>query len=347
MIDREKLRQNRQTTWFILDVLMIVLVVINLGWILFDTLYMTAPMQAMIEALSPAFNQFYEQRVHERFWFYDLIFVTIFLTEFVFQWIMAMMRRTYARWYFYPFAHWYDLLGCIPISSFRMLRLLRLFSLVYRLQKMGLIDLTRTRVYKFIEFYFNAFIDEVSDRVVIRVLDDIKHELTHDNPVAREIMTEVIAPRRQELVAHLSKRLGDIGERHYDQNREVIRNYLETLVTEAVHNNRQVGALGRIPVLGRAVVNTLEQSINEIVYQVFDQVIRDFSSADNNRLVDEIVDVLFDVVLEQQPELDNVGTMMTVDAIELIKKRVRVQAWKQALRQGSNTARDTGDDNGD
>ena len=53
---------------------------------------------------------------------------------------MAIRKQTYPRWYFYPFLHWYDLLGCIPIGSFRMLRLLRLISLTIRLQKMGIID---------------------------------------------------------------------------------------------------------------------------------------------------------------------------------------------------------------
>ena len=138
---------------------------------------------------------------------------------------------------------------------------------------------------------------------------------------------------------HISRRIGDIGERHYNDNEEVIREYLESVVRDVVENNRQVGALGRVPVLGRTVVNTLESSINEVVYRVFDRVIRDFSSADNNRLVDEIVDVIFDVILERQPALDGVGTRMTVDAIELIKKRVRVQAWKEALRRGPDLGR--------
>lgn len=329
--DRRKLRESREGSWFLLDVVMIVLVLINLMWIVFDTLYGATVIQEALERQAPRFNAFYRDRIHANFVFYDLIFVAIFLSEFLFQWARAVRRRVYPRWYFYPFARWYDLLGSIPIGSLRMLRLLRLFSLLYRLQKMGVIDLTETRSYQFFLFYYNAFIDELTDRVQLRVLDDLKGEVQHDNPIARQIITDVVMPQREVLVEHLSRRMGDIAKRSYENNRAAIRRYVESLIAEAVASNAEIRTLERVPLLGHAVVSTLRQSVNDIVYHVFDRVARDLSSADNNRLVDEIVNVVFDVLVERHPELGDIGTRMTVEAIEVVKDRIRVQHWKEAL----------------
>ncbi|MFN2335307.1 MAG: hypothetical protein ABR550_12900, partial [Wenzhouxiangellaceae bacterium] len=162
-INREKLRSSSQTSWLVLDLFMVLLVVVNLVFILFDTLYGTSAFRGLLDGSLPAFSAFYNEQIHAHFLYWDLIFIAIFISEFCFQWVVAVRKRTYARWYFYPFLHWYDLLGTIPIGSFRLLRFLRLISLIIRLQKMGIIDLTNTRIYQFFKFYFEAFIDEVSD----------------------------------------------------------------------------------------------------------------------------------------------------------------------------------------
>lgn len=332
-IDREKLKSSSQTSWLVLDLFMVVLVIVNLAFILFDTLYGTSTIRGLLDAHLPTFSTFYNERIHEHFLYWDLVFIAIFLAEFCFQWVVAVRKRTYARWYFYPFLHWYDLLGCIPIGSFRLLRFLRLISLTIRLQKMGIIDLTDTRVYQFFEFYFEAFIDEVSDRVMIRTLDDFRRELEDEAPIAREIITKVIAPQRDKLVEHLSRRIGHIAQHSYDRHQDEIREYVDSVIADAVKANAGIRNLNRVPVVGRAVVNQLRQSINDIVAEVVDRTVRDISAAENNRLVDESVTVIIDAILDEHPELGDLGTRMSVEAIEMIKERVRVQHWKQRLRR--------------
>jgi hypothetical protein len=103
------------------------------------------------------------------------------------------------------------------------------------------------------------------------------------------------------------------------------------VIADAVAADDGIGRLERVPVLGKTVVNTLRQSINDIVYRVFERTIRDISATEDNRLVDEMVTVIVDSILEEHPELGDIGTRMTLEAIELIKERVRVQHWKDAL----------------
>jgi len=221
--DRQKLRETRQTSWLLLDLAMVFLVLLNLGFIIFDTMYSAEAVHSALAGTVPAFNRFYAEQIHAHFIFYDLVFVSIFLAEFCFQWVMAVRRRRYARWYFYPFLHWYDLIGLIPIGSLRMLRLLRIISLLVRLQKMGVIDLSETRVYRFFEFYFKVFVDEVSDRVIIRTLDDVRREIQDEAPVTRQIISQVIAPQREALVEQLSRRIGMLVERSYTNHQDALR----------------------------------------------------------------------------------------------------------------------------
>lgn len=312
---------------------MVALVAVNLAFILFDTLYGTSAFRGLLDAHLPTFSTFYGERFHAHFLYWDLGFIAIFLTEFFFQWVVAVRKKTYPRWYFYPFLHWYDLLGCIPIGSFRLLRFLRIISLMVRLQKMGIVDLTNTRIYQFFEFYFNAFIDEVSDRVMIRTLDDVRRELEDEAPITREIITKVISPQRDKLVEHLSRRIGHIAQRSYDKHQDEIRDYVDSVISEAVKANASIRNLDRVPLVGRAVVNQLRQSINDIVAEVVDRTVKDISAAENNRLVDESVTVIIDAILEDHPHLGDLGTRMSIEAIELIKERVRVQHWKESLRQ--------------
>ena len=65
-------------------------------------------------------------RFMKTLYLYDLAFVVIFLTEFCVRWVAAVVRKTYMRWYFFPFIHWYDLIGCIPLGGARIFRFLRI-----------------------------------------------------------------------------------------------------------------------------------------------------------------------------------------------------------------------------
>jgi hypothetical protein len=109
------------------------------------------------------FSAYYGTHIHPDFLFYDLFFIGIFAAVFIFEWIVSRSAtQAYPRWYFFPFMRWYDVISLIPVGSLRLLRLLRLASLLIRLHKRGVIDLTDSRVYRFFEFYFNVFVDEVT-----------------------------------------------------------------------------------------------------------------------------------------------------------------------------------------
>ena len=111
----KRLRPNLDGLGFLIDVGMILLVIANLSLILFDWIYRVEAVQSAMETYTPDFYRFYSDSIHANFFEIDLAFVSVYLTEFVIRWAAAIARQTYHRWFFYPFVHWYDLLGCIPV----------------------------------------------------------------------------------------------------------------------------------------------------------------------------------------------------------------------------------------
>lgn len=319
----EKLRHNQESTWLIIDVIMLVLLVVNLAWLIFDWLFSAAGFASLVAQISPGFHAFYGEQVHPNFFRYDLIFVSVFLAEFCVRWVVAVRRHTYERWFWYPFLHWYELLGCIPLTGFRMLRLLRIISMIYRLQKLGVIDLAETRVGKFLWHHYQVLVEEISDRVVLNVLNGMQSEILHGSPVGRSILNEVVLPRKDMMVDGLSARVAELVEHNYNRHRDDIRKYVNAIIADAVDNSDDIKRFERIPLLGNYAIETLERAVGDIVFNVINRAADDLHSGENRLLIHDILDAAFGLLLKEHETLDQVSTDILVDVIEVIKARVR------------------------
>lgn len=329
-VNREKLWSSHQILWFALDAIMLGLLVVNLAWLLLDSLYALESLQAWVRETSPGLAAFYDP-IHSNFIFYDLVFVALFLSEFSFRWGHAVYRRTYRRWYFYPFIHWYDLIGCIPTSGTRALRVLRVISIVYRLQKYGIIDITQTRLYGFLSFYYEALLEELTDRIVIKVLSGTQNEVSHGSPVVHRVQQEVLLPRRQQLVSWLSEKVSQGARSGYVPNEKELRSYLEANVARAMHHNRDLKPLRQLPMLGGWASHTLDRAVGDIVAEVIHQILTDLAEGKNHAFVDDLVGVF----LEERDEPDSASSDPIVEAVvqvlELVKDQVQVKRWRREL----------------
>lgn len=341
-INRENLKKSHQTFWFAIDFLMLGLLILNLTLIVFDSVYHFDAIQDFFRQSLPAFYNVY-QPIHRNFIFYDLIFVSIFLTEFFVRWIYAASQNTYQRWYFYPFIHWYDVLGCIPTSGMRFLRVLRVISIVYRLHRYGVIDFTQTRLYQFLAFYYEAFMEELSDRIVLKVLSGIQEEVRRGSPLMEKVQEEIIYPRKDILTGWISDRVADLASQGYVPNRTALRQYLEHCINDAIRQNPEVSRLKLLPIFGKQVRGTLEEAIGDITAHVINQVMEDLSSSRNHDFIDDLVDVFLP---DQQKKLPHGVTEntelpqrqgnevligLTIEIIDAIKEQVHHKRWREQL----------------
>ncbi|WP_166265088.1 hypothetical protein [Marinobacter caseinilyticus] len=330
-INRQNLKSSHQLIWFIVDFVMLGLLIINIAFIIFDSLYSFEGVQDLLAAYTPSVQQFY-QPIHRNFIFYDLIFVAVFLTEFFVRWAYALKTKLYARWYFYPFIHWYDLIGCIPVGSLRFLRILRVFSIIYRLQQYKIIDLTNTRVYQFFNFYYEAFMEELSDRIVIKVLSGAQNEINQGSPLFDRIQNDILFPRREMISDWISARVAQAAEEGYVPNRGALRIYLEGRVDNALQQNVELSRLRFLPVVGPTIQETLEEAVGDIVATVIHQILDDLASTRNHAFIEDIVNVFLPTPLEDGTEVENKELVKLLDEIiEAIKKQVRVKHWRQEL----------------
>ena len=326
----KNLRTSHQTIWFALDALMLLLLVINLLWLTFDSLYATALVSDFLSQQVPSFTSAYNP-IHKNFLFYDLVFVSIFLLEFVVRWVHAVYVHTYRRWYFYPFIHWYDLLGCVPASGARILRVLRIFSIIYRLQKYGVIDLANTRLFQFLMFYYDAFMEELSDRVVVKVLSGTQEEVQRGSPLLHRIQQEILVPRSDRIVDWLSEKIATYAQHGFVPRRRELREYLNARVIGAMKQNQDLKRIRDLPIFGSWASGTLDRAVGDITAEVIEEILEDLSSPDNHDFVEDLVDAFLHE--REEPGMGTNEAMIDgiTETLELVKQQVHVKRWREAL----------------
>jgi len=327
-VHRERLRADLDTLGYVIDIAMLVLIVANLALIVFDWMFQAHWVKQLLEAWAPAFFTFYDQTIHADFVFWDSLFVAVYLTEFIVRWGFAIGRGSYERWYIFPFAHWYDLLGCIPVGSFRWLRILRVVSLLYRLQKRGIIDLRDTWLGALIIRYYRVVVEEISDRVVINVLDGAKRELQTDTPLVRRIEKEVLAPRKHELVDFAATTLIDVAARSHQRWREPLGAYLAQLTRTALADTRIGARINAIPGAGTRLMAALSDQTEEIGLAFADQLIEDLTEPDNRPTLDAVLEGILVRAGGDRNVLDSLIRDTLVDLLDQVKAQVAVQQWR-------------------
>ncbi len=326
----KEILSKRDGKFLFVDLTMMAILTINLSLILFDFTFSSPLIQGLFHRFTPGFYYLYSTYIHEDFLIIDLWFVTIFIIELVIRWIIAIKNNTYHKWFFYPFIHWYDVLGCIPLGAFRFLRVLRVIGLTVRLQKLGVIDLTKTYVYsKFIK-YLNVFTEEVSDRVVLQVLSGVQDEIKNGSPVLNQIIGEVVQPQKAELVEWLSCRLQQVASEAHHDFIEDLHQYLDTKIASAIDNNPELQNISRIPLVGSMVTNNLEKTVSDMINHVVDQSLQDLASPHNKEVIDTLTHLVLDTFLTEKEDIKLNGLVKNIllESLEVIKDQVKVQQWK-------------------
>lgn len=327
---RNQIKPGLDSLGLLVDLFMILLVVLNLGLILFDWLFSAQLVQTTLSQLVPTFTSFYRDTIHSDFIFWDMMFVTVYLVEFHIRWAIAVARKTYHRWFFYPFAHWYDVLGCIPVGSFRWLRILRIISLLHRLQRQGIIDLRYTWLGFTVLKYYRIVVEEISDRVVLSVLGSVQSEVRDGSPIVHRIQTEVLAPRRPELVDFAASRLVEIIARTHSQWRQGLGDYLSQLTDDAVARTPSGARLAAIPVAGPRALALLGDTVRELGVALTDQLVDDLTDPANRVTLDKLIDGIVGNIVGDRRELDLLIRDTLLDVLDQIKAQVAVQTWKLA-----------------
>lgn len=334
-IDTQKFKSSDRIGLFWLDVFMVWLVIQNLLFFGFDWSFNIPFFRNIIYAISPVFYQWYAVKVHPNFADWDLLFVAVFFTEFLFRWIRAVRFKVYEIWWFYPFIHWYDVLGMVPMKgTFKLFRLFRLVGMVLKLHKIGVIDLTSTKIYKQYERFRAIFVEEVSDLVIAKSLTAVQDELNKGIPFSNKIIDEIILPQKEQLIRTLANTISQTIETVYEKHRIELKNNLDTKVIQALKENKEIDTLRYVPGLGSIFQKMLDNAVSDVTFNVVDKLILDATQQSNQEAIEIITNDVLESLIEQgkSQQLDDkyitkiINQILEVIKIEVLKKDYQNQS---------------------
>ncbi|MBB3104194.1 ion transporter [Azomonas macrocytogenes] len=326
MAEHPRYTPERDRLHALWETFIVTLVCLNLGLLLFDSLFMLAPIDQTLAVWLPQLHGFYIQRIHAHLVQIDLVFIAFFVFDVLFGWAVALQEKRYARWYYYPFAHWYDVLGCIPLGGFRWLRILRVFALLLRLQRLQLIDMRRWAIYGFVNRYYQLLLEEVSDRVMIKVFTRLQQEIGARDDLAQRLIHEVIRPRKQRLLDDLARRLQGMLEGGYHNNRGAIENYVSGLIHQALTDTPKLHNLRRLP-LGERLADGIDEALTDIAGRLLQGAVSGLQSAPFQALARNLADQFFEAWLHQEDNTDLALEELLVDIIEVLKQQIVDRHW--------------------
>lgn len=309
------------------DFFILALVVINLALLLFDSLFLLDPINQAIAGFAPGFHTFYDEAIHSRFLNIDLVFVGFFIADVLLGWSVAIAERRYHRWFFYPFVHWYDVLGCIPLAGFRWLRILRVFSLINRLHRLGMVNVTRWSAYQFAAKYYDILLEELSDRIALRLLGNVQQQILANDSLTERVINRVIMPRKAQLIHEIAQRLESTIGKTYQHNRQSIMAAISDLVSRTLRESPEIQRLNRLP-MGQQATSAMEASLSGVAQRLVDEVLLGIHSKEFRQLVERAADSGFDTWLTVDEGSHRVTEQVLYDILEMLKEQVRHQAWK-------------------
>jgi len=332
--------QTRERVSLIVDVVMVLLIIANLFLIIIDWGFESVVVQRQLQRYTPEVYHWYDRTIHQHFLFYDLAFVVVFVAEILVRWGVAIYRQRYHRWFFYPFVHWYDVLGCIPVSSLRSLRLLRIIAMIPKMQRIGLFDLRNTYPYRKFEKYRDIVLEEISDRVTVRIINGLQTEIRSSEKVSRRIVDEVFAPQREALIQAVTHRMQEATAVAYSSQQDDFQEYLDNVISDAVDKNREISTIASVPGVGGTIAGLLESAISDIVFNVIDRMVADVASLDNDRAIAEVTSISTDALFSPKYDqrLNHLARSLVLQSLDVVKDHVQIRQWRQEYDPASSSS---------
>ncbi len=309
---------------------MLVLLLINLTLIVMDVLYDWAPSAALWRGLWLSSHETFGRTVDVHFLAIESAFIAVFLAEFIVSWMLSVRRKEWPLWYAYAFLHWYDILGCIPLAPFRFLRLLRVANTLWRLHRLGWINITQWRLFRLGHKVYDIVVEEISDRVVVKVLSGVQDEIRSNGLLQKGLVERIVLPRKEALAKAVGVRVQVLVSNAYEHYRPEIDAIIRELVAAAVARNKELGRIEKIPMLGDYISRSIEHAIYDITGNVIAEAVERLDQGGAVKLATELLDGAMEAL---SPPGGDDGmqelTAAALDTLEFIKQRVAVREWLQ------------------
>ena len=278
---------------------------------------------------------FYREHLHPWVITTEAWFIIFLIVELVVRWAIAIINKHHQRWFFFPFIHWYEVLAIIP--HLRFLLLFRAGIIAYRLYEMGY-QIVPSAWQKKVLFYYRVVMEELSDRVVLTVLDGVKHEL-NTSTTHKDLISNIVQHHRDMFTQVLAEILQENLSKELRAERELIAKNVGLIVSQAVEDTPELTQLLRlVPIVGSRIeqqIQSIGQRLGENITQGLISPFADPTSAELNKpnLYLDISNRISRIEIENNAHLDELVRSAVFESLDAIRKQVRVKQWQQILQE--------------
>ncbi|HCY27619.1 MAG TPA: hypothetical protein DHV00_04495, partial [Alteromonas macleodii] len=166
--------------------------------------------------------------------------------------------------------------------------------------------------------------------IVVKVLSDAQKDISAGSPLLDDINAQVLAPRRPVITQWMAGVINHLGQSiQSEEHGEVIREHVRKSVGKAVRSNAQVSSLHYLPVIGKTIENTLEESVTDIVTTSLVNLLSDLDA----ERIDHFISVGMHDYTPTADALDKEVLNVVNECLELVKAHVAQQRWKSHLTE--------------
>ncbi|MFW1735820.1 preprotein translocase subunit SecA [Acinetobacter sp. ULE_I001] len=280
----------------------------------------------------PQVLQYYKTDLHPWVIKTESWFITFLIVELGIRWLIAIINKHHARWFFFPFIHWYEILAIIPYLRF--LRLIRVGIIAYHFHELGY-KVIPDNILKRVLFYYRVLMEELSDRVVITVIDGIKQELDTSSS-HKKIIHDLIDHHRDRFAQTLAEVLQESLATELKAQSHVITHNVGQIVRQAIEDTPQLTQLLRmIPIAGSMIENQIQnigQQLGENITQGLVQPFTQGNLQNPNATYQLISTKLSQLNIENQ-KLEELVESIVYESLESLRKQVKVKQWQLELEK--------------
>ena len=280
----------------------------------------------------PQVLQYYKTDLHPWVIKTESWFITFLIVELSLRWLIAIVNKHHARWFFFPFIHWYEVLAIIPYLRF--LRLIRAGIIAYRFHELGY-KVVPDAIMKRVLFYYRVVMEEISDRVVATVIDGIKQELDTSS-THKKIIHDLVDHHRELFAVTLAEILQESLATELDAQRNLITQNVGKIVRQAIEDTPKLTQILRlIPIAGGMIENQIQnigQQLGENITQGLIQPFTEGKPQQPNATYQLISNKLSQLSIDNH-KLEELVESVVYESLESLKTQVLVKQWQIELEK--------------
>ncbi|MDC5513502.1 preprotein translocase subunit SecA [Acinetobacter baumannii] len=319
--------------FLVYDIFMVFIIIFNLFCLAANFFLMSSIGAWFFEHIHlPQILSFYRTHLHPWVITSEAWFIGFLIIELLVRWGIAIVYKHHKRWFFFPFIHWYEILAIIP--QLRFLRLFRAGIIAYRLHELGYSVIPESWRKSGL-FYYRVVMEELSDRVVITVIDGIRYELETSSS-HKQIIHDLVNHHREQFTVTLTSLLQESLATALKEQKPAITRAVGQIVDQAIEDTPELTQLLRlIPLVGGRIeqqIQSIGQRLGENISAGLIEPLIEGSAAHPNSTYQLISQKISHINIDNH-ELEQLVESVVFETLEAVRKQVKVKQWQQTLAE--------------